>query len=147
MTSRIKNKLMSNINSVFGVIGTTTETRPTRISKNNTALVAWEFFVASHLQTMAQARRKKARELAIEAGVLFDSDKEPRDPGTNDTVYEDENMFITVTVKNPATRINTDILLEQLVGKVSKQVLDDAVAKATFETKPAHEFKVTLRTE
>lgn len=147
MTARVKNKIMDTLNLAFSAIGTTLNTRPPKLPKNNTAPYAWELFVANHLYTMATARRKKAREQAIQVGVLFDHEKEPREPGTDEIVYEDDHVVVTLAVNNPATRINPDLLVNYLDGKVDAELLRDAVRHATFQTRPAHEFKTIMRTE
>ena len=147
MTARLKNKLVDTINTTFSAIGVSPNTRPPKIPKSNTAPSAWELFIANHLYTMASARRKKAREQAILTGVLFDHEKEPREPGTDEIVYEDEHVVVFLTVNNPSTRINPDMLLTYLVDKVDASVLEAATKYATFQTRPAHEFKTVMRTE
>jgi hypothetical protein len=147
MTARLKNKLVDTINTTFSAIGVSPNTRPPKIPKSNTAPSAWELFIANHLYTMASARRKKAREQAILTGVLFDHEKEPREPGTDEIVYEDEHVVVTLTVNNPATRINSEMLLTYLEGKVDASILKAATNYATFQTRPAYEFRAIVRTE
>lgn len=147
LTARVKNKLIDDINTFFKTIGTTTSTRPAKVVKRNTAVIAWEFFIAKHLHTMASARRKKATEEAIAAGIIFDHEKHPREPGTDEIVYEDDYLSVFVTVSKPSVRINPDMLIKYLDTRIDTKLLDAAVKHATFETRPAHEFKAVIRTE
>lgn len=155
LTNRVRNQLMDQINSLFNVIGTTPATRPPmsalsdrrQAATSNKAMVAWELFIANHLASMANARRKKARELAVEAGVIFDHEEYPEEPGTNRTVYENDSLVITVSVNVPAKRIDGDKLLEYLSDHVDSRLLEKAEKHATRVTRPAHEFRATIRTD
>ena len=144
---RVKNILVEEINSAFRTIGTGAPTRPPKVKKSNTGVIAWEYFIAKHLYTMASARRKRATEEAIAAGVIFDHEREPHDVTTGEQIYQDECVTIMLTVSNSAPRVNPEKLVKYLEGKVPEKVLKEAVDKATFYTRPAHEFKAMIRTQ
>lgn len=147
LSSRVRNKLVDAINVAFNSIGTTKPTLPPR-SNENTALIAWDFFVADRLLAMAKKRKEYAHANAVRAGVIFDHMKYPRTPEDNGMLYVGEHVGIYLAVKSPGKRVDVDLMCELLEERgVSQDVIYAARDKATKESKPAHEFRVSLITD
>lgn len=149
VTTRLRNKITDGINTLFASIGTTKETKVPKLSKSNVAMIAWEYYVAKRLDTMASARRKEATKQAVEAGVIFDHEKHPREAGTTDKVYEDENILILVSVSSPSTSYNAQKLIAFLEASLDAQgleLLEEAKRLAVTVRRPAHEFKPIVKT-
>lgn len=146
LTPRRRNELIDAINVAFKDIGNVAPTKPPR-TKSNQGPAAWEYFVARHLEGLAAGRIKQAKREAISAGVIFDHEKQPREPGTNEMIYTGEQVGVWLEVREPGTRIDTVRLVEHLQSKkVAQKVIDEAVAYATVTNKPAHVFRVSLLT-
>ena len=144
LSSRVKNKLMDAINEAFKLVGAEPNTRPPK-SKDNTAPIAWEYFVSYHLASLAKGRLESAKKQCIKAGILFDHEKFPREPGDNGLVYTGEQVGVMLTVKKAGERIDTDKLYEALqAAGVKTAVIDKAYAASKYSTRPAHEFRPTL---
>lgn len=149
LTTSVKNRLLDAINVAFDAVGFDIHTKMPRTSKgDNKAPVAWEYFVSNHLMTRARARFEAARKQAVQAGVIFDHEKFPREPGTIETVFTGEHVSVLLTVNNPATRIDADKLCAYLIEKgVKPKLVEAAYTHATEKSRPAHVFRVALLSE
>jgi hypothetical protein len=135
--------LKSNIIRDFELLGIETH-KPPR-SKDNRALIAWEFFTSYTLKACAEARYKKAAKEAIKVGVIFDHEKEPLAAGTKDVCYAGDHITVNVEVRQPYAKVDPEKLCGYLRGKgVSQQYLDEALAYATSMTKAPHVFRAEL---
>lgn len=144
LSSRQKNKLVDNINVAFDSVGSSNGTRMPKC-ESNLAPVAYEYWLAQHLASRANKRKEQAEKRAIDAGVLFDKDKHPREPGTRETIYACEIVSVNVEVRNPATRVDVSALLKFLAEKgVNQKLLDVALEQAQTRNKPAHVFTSAL---
>lgn len=118
--------------------------------KRNTERVAWEFYVAAQLQNAAEGRRKKAIELAIESGVIFDHKKDPRSPGDY-SVFSGDIIDIILKVKNPSVTIDTKALISDVLHVISSgkpltvPSFDKLIAKHTKTGAAAHQFTAALK--
>lgn len=147
MNERKHNELMDAINVAFKSIGNVAPTKPPR-SKDNHGPIAWELFVARHLEAISKARCNVAKREAIHAQIIPDTDKEPKKPGFNQMIYTGDQVGIWLEVREPGTRVDCVRLCAFLKErKVSQKVIDEAVAYATVENKPAHVFRTSLVTE
>ena len=146
LTTNMRNRLMDNINVAVDAIGVAADTKmPKPKTKSNRGPIAWKYFIAWQVCARAKARLEEAKKEAIQSGVIFDHEKHPRDPGTNEQVYADEFVAVWLTVRNPATRVNADKMAEYLIAKgVDAKLIADAYAEATSKSRPAHEFRVSL---
>lgn len=146
LTSKKRNEIIDAINVAFNDIGRTGATAQPR-SKDNRAPIAWRLFIARHLEMLAAARLKVAKRDAIEAGVMFDPDKSPRAPGTQELIYTGDQVGVWLEVRAPGTRVDADRMVQFLRDKkVAWKTIQEAVSYATVENKPAHVFKVSLVT-
>lgn len=134
------------INDAFAAIGTTTVTKMPP-SKSNTEPLAWEYHVAGQLARIAEARKKKAVKAAVKAGIMFDPEKDPLVVGTDKLVYAGDVIEISVAVTTPASRLDSDALIDDLEqAGVARKLLDKLVAKHTHENRAPHKFTSSLIT-
>ena len=135
---------MDALNRAFSDIGTDTLTKGPR-SRENTGPTAWEYFVSYHLAGLAKARLDAAKKACVKAGILFDHEKFPREPGDSGLVFTGEHVGVMLTVKRPGERIDTDKLHLALQNRgVKESVIQEAYEEAKYYTRPAHEFRPTL---
>lgn len=147
LSSRIKNTLMDAINITFNNIGKLKPTKPPH-SDDNTAPIAWELFVSTHVLALAKKRKDIAHEDAVKAGIIFDHVKYPRTPDDNGMLYVGDQVGVYLSVKNPGKRVNIDKFCDALMALgVREHTIDEARQSAVEVSKPAHEFKVSLITE
>jgi hypothetical protein len=141
LTQRARTKLIDDINTGFASLGLTVGKMP-RSTKNNEG-AAWEYWIASHLYTLAKARREEAKKSAIASGVFFD-DEDPakwRQPGTNDEIFRGNVVSIGLKVSKPRYTLDKNALVASLLNdKVSKTVIGRALDSASKEGKPGHAF-------
>ena len=148
LSSRLKNRLMDAINMSFANIGNQKPTLPPR-SSENTASIAWDLFVSNHLLALAKKRKDVAHSNAVRAGIIFDHIRQPRTPDDSGMIYTGDQVGVYLVVRNPGKRVNVDKLRDMLIHtwKIDESVIDTAIHNATEESKPAHEFKVSLITD
>lgn len=147
LSSRLKNRLMDAINMSFANIGNQKPTLPPR-SSENTASIAWDLFVSNHLLALAKKRKDVAHGNAVRAGIIFDHIRQPRTPGDSGMIYTGDQVGVYLVVRSPGKRVNVDKYEAYLLHTgVSQETLDVARMHATEESKPAHEFKVSLITD
>ena len=103
------------ITSAFAAIGRTGDTAMPR-SRKNTEAIAWEYHTSIILEREAAARRKHAQRAAIKAGIIFDHEAEPMEPGTNARIYVGDVVAIDLTVANPAEKLDATTLGVRLVS-------------------------------
>lgn len=146
ITTTVKNRLVDAMNMAFAAIGKTVETKMPRLKKgDNRAGIAWEYFLSSHVLALARAREADAKKAAISAGVLFDHEKHPREPGDGGVIYMGEQVIVTLTVSKPSTTVNATRMGDWLINNgVSAELVDAATKYATTKNRPAHSFKASL---
>jgi hypothetical protein len=134
------------INDAFALIGRAGDSKMPA-SKLNTEPVAWEYYAASHLNRIAEARKKAAQAAAVKAGLMFDPEKAPLAVGTNALVYAGDVVEIAVSVTTPASRLDTAAFVDDLEKSgVARKLLDRLVTKHTHESRAPHKFTATLAT-
>lgn len=147
LSSRLKNRLMDNINMSFAQIGNQKPTLPPR-SSENTASIAWDLFVSAHLLALAKKRKDVAHGNAVRAGIIFDHIRQPRTPDDNGMIYTGDQVGVYLVVRSPGIRVNAHKMCEELLRfGVDQELIEMARMNATEESKPAHEFKVSLITD
>lgn len=141
------NAMIAALNTAFAEIGNVGATVMPKARKNLEP-IAWELYVATHLLRIAEARKKKAAERAIRAGVIFDHEKEPLEEGTNSLIYAGELVEIAVQVGTPQTRVDP-VGLGAAMEKsgISAKVVARLVAANTVATRAPHKFQATLITK
>lgn len=147
--ARSADKTMS-INDVFESIGNAKSpaagTAMPR-SKLNTEPLAFEVFVAKHLEKIAKARSAKAIKAAIKAGVMFDHEKDPEPDGTARIVYDGDVVRIDLTVGTGRAGFDLEGFVESLLAaKVEPKLLKRLVSKHETVTASPHSFKASLVT-
>ncbi len=134
------------INNAYAAIGNEGDTKSPR-AKGNTAPIAWEYHVASHLSRIADARKKKAHAAAVKAGVIFDHEKQPWPFCTNALVYAGEVVEISVSVTTPTSRVDLPALLNDLEkAGLKRWKIDSLVVKHTTDSRTPHKFTSSLVT-
>jgi hypothetical protein len=146
LTTNVRNRIVDALNTAFNAIGVDVLTKmPKAKVRDNKAPIAWEYFVADHIEARARARLAAAKRAAIVAGVIFDHEKFPREPGTNEPIFNGEHVVVWLEVGNGATRVNASKMSEYLIAKgIDAKVVADAYEHASSRTRPPHSFKVSL---
>jgi hypothetical protein len=115
-------------------------------SDSNLDPVAWDLFVAQHVNALASKRKEAAEKRAAAEGVIPDKEKNPQPGGTKAVVYEGDNISVLLEVRSSSDRVNAATMFDYLLDKgVDVKLLNDALAKATTKTRPAHVFSSYLR--
>ena len=146
LTTRAKNKIIDDMNVGIDAIGAKL---PGRFKSNN-EMAAWKYYVASYLLKRATDKRNEAKQEAIEAGVIFDSDDpdQQRAPGTNEPVFMGEYVTIMLQVSKPRVILDQKALVAALIKRgVAKHIIGEALDAASHESKPGHQFTASLLTK
>lgn len=154
LTTQRANEMTAAINTAFEDIGQSHgKERPAAPgtgmpkSKSNQEPTAWEYFVATHLARLAEARKRRAQAAAVKAGVLFDPEKEPRPIGTNALVYAGDVVEIAVAVATPGTRLDQEGLVKDLEkAGLALPRINKIINANTLENRAPHKFSSTLAT-
>ena len=132
-----KAEIIDRFNTAFRSIGADMPQLP---GADNRTPMLWEYFKHHHLRSYANGALETDKKLLIREGIIFDPEKEQRPVG--DHVMHHGVISVTLNVKKPGQRVDTNKLVEYLEQHgVSKALLLDATIHASFETRPAHEFK------
>lgn len=136
------------LTEAFSEIGHAAGTQMPRSVNKSTEPLAWEFFTAKLLETVAAARTKKAIKAAIKGGVLFDHKDDPRPIGTNAVIYDGDVIRINLAVGTPGTRVDIDALIPALVKAGLKlETVNKLVNRCTVENAAPHKFSASLVTQ
>jgi hypothetical protein len=147
MTQTEANKLTAAMNSAFEKIGNSNGTRMPKTDSNMDP-IAYEFHVAAHLERIAKRRKENAEKACVKEGVLFDTEKSPRKPGTSEAIYTGDNVVIILSVNNPSDRLDSKQFIAELIDAgVDVMVINRAMEVSTKPTRAPHKFTSTLRTE
>ena len=115
---------------------------PTRKTKDK---LAFEYWVASLLNRLAEARRDKAKRVAVAGGVLPDHAANPLPVGTSEIVFVGERVTIALKVVGQTDRVNVPALMADLVkAGVKPAVLKRLVKKHTESFAGAHVFTASV---
>lgn len=114
-------------------------------STNNTESYAWDYYIANKIEAYGKKAKDVARKMAIKNGVMFDHEKEPREPGTEADVYSGDVIRISVSVKNPASKLDGEGFYGALkrLGIVNDEI-EELYQLYHKETRAAHSFTATL---
>ena len=146
LSSRVKNKLMDTMNTCFASIGHATGMKMPKC-ESNLAPIAWEFFVAKHVLSLANKRKENAEKAAIAAGVLFDNEKKPHEPGRV-VAFNGEVVSIMAEIKKPSQRVDIDVFVELLAKEgVKDTIIINARHGATKSSRAAVVFTPYLVTD
>lgn len=138
-------KLINAINVAFDKIGKVNGTAMPK-SDNNLDSTAYDLFIADHLARRAKSRKDEAHKNAVNAGVLFDHTKEPREPG-NYALFSGDIVAFTCNVKSPASFLDAKTLRTLLIKQgMPAELVDKLIAQATSKRAPAHTFTGALMT-
>lgn len=134
------------ITEAFDAIGVAEPTRQPRSRRNNEP-IAWEFFVATQLARLADARKRQAHEAAVNAGVLPDHEKEPLPEGAERSVYAGEVVTIALAVGVPVRRLDVKSFVKDLEkAGVARKLLDKLVEDNMVAARAPHKFTAALTT-
>lgn len=117
-------------------------------STNNTESYAWDYYVANKIEAYGKKAKDVARKMAIKNGVMFDHEKEPREPGEAVDVYSGDVIRISLAVKMPVTKVDGEAFYDALkkLGIVNEQV-EERYQLSHKTARPAHSFTATLLSE
>jgi hypothetical protein len=141
LTTKVASNISNKMKKLFGDIGAKngTEAPP---SKNNSESIAWEYYVAFNLASMAEARKKAAIQECIKAGVLFDHTKNPAEPGTERSVFNGENITINLKVSQSTPIFDSGKLKGVLLRhRISSEVADKIYDECLKDRAPSHTFR------
>ena len=128
----------------FAEIGVATSIMQPR-SRKNTEPFAWEYHVASLLLRLAEARRRRAIKAAVGAGVIFDHEKEPLAPGSDQVVYAGDVVEIRVAVATPASVLDVPAFLADLAkAGVKPALITRLTNKHTHDNRAPHKFTSSI---
>jgi predicted GNAT family acetyltransferase len=147
LSSTQRNKIVDSINTMFAKIGNANGSKlpPT---KDNQEPIAWELFVAQHLNALAGKRKDQAEKAAVRAEVIVDKEKSPQPEGMSTIEYTGEHVQVMLKVSNAASRVDITKVIEYLLGHgVQADIVRTAIDKATTKNRPAHVFSTVLLTE
>lgn len=119
-------------------------------STNNTESYAWDYYIANKIEAYGKKAKDVARKMAIKNGVMFDHEKEPREPtgGELVDVYTGDVIRISLAVKNGATSVDGREFYATLknMGLITDDI-EAAYQGAHKTARPAHSFTATLLSE
>jgi hypothetical protein len=145
LSEKKKEVLVDNINVALADIGRKAPTKPPRFTTNRES-VAFEYWLTCHMLTMIKARQAAAKKAAIDAGVIFDSERDPRPPGTNEEIFRSDQVAVWLTVKNGGVSYDGKVMYQflQETKKVPLKLLIDAFEASKKSARPAHAFMASL---
>ena len=117
-------------------------------SGNNGESYAWDYFIATKIEKFGKAKKEAAQKAAIKNGVMFDHEKSPRPPGTDEAIYSGDVVSIRCAVKNAASKVDVTKLRQLLIsrGLVSGSTLDALIEQVTTKNREPHTFTCELHT-
>ena len=140
LSSRMKNKIVDTMNTVFASIGNANGMRMPK-SEDNRESLAWDFHIAKHVLALAEKRKARAEEALVKAGILPDKEKNPLPAGTREIVYTGDSVSLIVEVRNAGRRIDAAKLCDYLFAHGVKQsLLDEAMDAVATYPRPPHMF-------
>jgi hypothetical protein len=104
-------------------------------STDNRIAIAWEYFIADLLASIAAKRKKDAKKAAEDAGLLAKPD-----PGNTETVYRTDGLCIVAKTKNPARTINRAKLSVNLMKRMSADEAQKLIKDSEDEASAATEY-------
>ena len=117
--------------AAFYNIGKKNGTAPPH-SNSNLFSIAYEYFIADSLASIAAKRKDQAKKAALEAGLL----EGKFIPGTDERVFTCAELDIIAKISNPATRIDAATLRGKLIREVGDKKAEEIIKFATRENKP-----------
>jgi hypothetical protein len=137
--------IIDRIVSAFASLGRNGATKPPTFERNSSA-AAWEYHVASALETSARARKQAAVKTCIETGVMFDHVAEPLPPGTERIIYDNDLVQMQVKVNKPTESIDHKAFCNALEAEgVDVRIIAAAALRATKTNKAAHAFRTIMK--
>ena len=147
LSSKTKNKLVDAVNVAFAAVGRSNGTKMPKAEGNREPL-AYELWCAQHLASLATKRKEQAEAAAIAGGVIFDKEKNPKEGGTKEVIYNGEIVVVSVDVRNGATRVDAAAMATYLMEhNVAPLLVQEAMSYATKHNRPAHVFNSMLVTD
>jgi hypothetical protein len=106
-------------------------------STENRASIAWEYFIADYLCSIATKRKEVAKKAAEAAGVLTKPDE-----GETETVYRNESLQVIGKTNSAAERLDKSILTSELMKELGADKALVIINKATVKSTPATSYSV-----
>lgn len=119
-----------HLSSALSKLGTSKDAKsaPPEGSTDNRFAIAWEYFVADLLCSLATKRRKVAKEAAEEAGILVKPDE-----GETKIVYNSDGLQIVAKTKTAAETIDpvklSALLIKELGAAKAQKIIKDSKKK------------------
>jgi len=118
-------------------------------TSSNTESLAWDYMIGAKVETYGKGLKEAAKKRAIAAGVMFDHEKEPRDPYTEEVVYDGKIVSIHLKVKTPALTFDhksfiAKVLARNLVSGVNIDDFNLLYTDSFKKSRAAHAFTAEL---
>jgi len=124
----------------FNKLGVSNGTAPPE-SEDNRFSIAYEYFIADALASVAAKRKELAKAAALEAGVL--GDKEEQKEGNSYNVFDSSGLFIVARVATAVKALDKTKLQSELIKEVGGEKASKIIEAATKTNKPAITYIVS----
>jgi len=137
--------LESAIQQAFRNIGTKTEGTTQPHSGNNIEPIAWEYYVASLLNTVSNARLKAATKKALAADIIIDKEQSEHLAGELFTMWSGQIVATECKVTKGRLYIDEGLLRKALIAADIDPASANGIIEASKkEGKPPHSFTAKL---
>ena len=124
----------------FNKLGTSNGTAKPE-SEDNRFSIAYEYFIADALASVAAKRKDIAKAAALEAGVLGDKDEQKE--GNSYSVYSSDGLSIVARVATAVERLDKTALMNELVKHLGAEKAAHIMSAASKTNKPAITYIVS----
>lgn len=117
-----------HINNSLSKLGTTKDAKsspPEGASSDNRFPIAWEYFVADLLCSLATKRKDVAKKAAVEAGILVKPD-----PGETVTIYNSGGLQLIAKTKQASITLDRAALSAELIKELGADKTQRILKKA-----------------
>jgi hypothetical protein len=124
----------------FNKLGVSNGTSPPE-SSDNRFTIAYEYFIADALASVAAKRKDIAKAAALEAGVL--GDREEQKEGNSYNVFSSDDLFIVARVATAVKTLDKTKLMSELVKLVGVEKTAAIIEACSKSNKPAVTYIVS----
>ena len=134
--------VIGNLAKSFNKIGTANGTARPQSDDNRFGL-AFEYYIADRLASIAGKRKEQAKAACKSAGLLGDEDTFK--PGNTVQVYDNEHLTINAKTANPANRIDPTELQNVLIRELGEVKALKLIMAATKQNKAAVTYEFAIK--
>lgn len=138
--------ILSAVKNAFTKLGTGDGTKSTAppLFKSNVGAAVWEYLIASEVERLGNTRKEQARKTLVAQGIVYDTTKELKEPGTH-ILYNDEYVQIQVQVNKASEEIDRkQLLIELELAGVPRAKIEACVAKSMRSNRAAQSIRAIL---